>query len=305
MILVTGGTGHLGSELIPLLTARREAVRVLTRDPDRARQRLGAIAEFTPGDARNPSSLEPALGGVDTVVSAMTGFGPGGNGAGAIDYEANLNLIRAAEAAGVRRFVLMSMHGAAADHPMGLLRMKHRAELALRESQLDWTIVRPNPFMELWAGIVGDPIAKGGKATVFGGGNNQVNFNSVQDVARAVELALFDPSLSRAALDVGGPENLTFNELVRRIEAAAGRKAKVKHIPVAMMRMSRLLLRPFRPDIAGLIEAGIAFDTIDMSFDASELRSRFPGLARTHMDDVILERFSASKSRTTERMASG
>ncbi|TMF49818.1 MAG: NAD-dependent epimerase/dehydratase family protein, partial [Chloroflexi bacterium] len=54
MILVAGGTGHLGIELVPLLTARGIPVRVVTRDPDRARQRLGATPQLAKGDARNP-----------------------------------------------------------------------------------------------------------------------------------------------------------------------------------------------------------------------------------------------------------
>jgi uncharacterized protein YbjT (DUF2867 family) len=287
MILVAGGTGNLGIQLVPHLTAQGIPIRVLTRDPDRARQRLGETPQLARGDARNLQSLEAALKDVDVVVSAMSGFGPGAPGPRAVDYEGNLNMIRAAELAGVRRFVLVSMHGAAADHPMELVRMKHRAEEALRASRLDWVIVRPNVFMELWVEIVGGPIIKEGKATVFGRGDNPINFNSAKDVARFIELALFDPGLSRSILAVGGPENLTFNQLVGQIERAAGRKAVVKHVPVPMMRLLSLVMRTFKPDVAGLIGAGIAFDTLDMTFDATDLRRRFPQIELTRMADVL------------------
>src|SRR6266566_7557660 len=149
MILVAGGTGNLGIELVPYLGAQGIPVRVFTRDPDRARQRLGETPQFAQGDARNPQMLGAALEGVEAVVSAITGFGPGAPGPRAVDYEGNLNLIKAAEAAGVPRFVLVSMYGASADHSMELARMKYHAEEALRASRLDWVIVRPNPFMEL------------------------------------------------------------------------------------------------------------------------------------------------------------
>src|SRR5437016_13040637 len=109
MILVAGGTGHLGVELVPLLTARGIPVRVVTRDPDRARRRLGETPQLAKGDARNPHTLEAALNGVDAGGSAMTGFGPGASVPKAVDYVGNLNLIRAADAAGVRCFVHVTL----------------------------------------------------------------------------------------------------------------------------------------------------------------------------------------------------
>src|SRR5438477_9339898 len=261
MILVAGGTGRLGGELGPGPTARGVPVRVVAGGPDRARQRRGGTPHVAEGDARSPHTLEEALKGVDAVVSAMTGFGPGAPGPKAVDYEGNVNLIRAAEAAGVRRFVLVSIQGATADHAMELWRMKYRAEEALRASQLDWVIVRPNAYMELWAEIVAGPIFKDGKVTVFGRGDNPVNFNSAKDVASFVELALFDPDLSRTILSIGGPENLTLNQLVGQAERASGWKAAVKHAPLPMMRLMTLVMRPLKPDFAAMIQGGSALDT--------------------------------------------
>jgi uncharacterized protein YbjT (DUF2867 family) len=299
VILVAGGTGHLSGELIPRLMAGGTGVRILTRDPARARRRVGDSPELIEGDVRDPGSLEIAMRGVDAVVSAITGFGPGGDGPRTVDFEGNRNLIRAAEAEGVHRFVLLSMRGAAADHPMELARMKHRAEEALRASRLAWTILRPTPFMELWAGIVGDPIEKAVKATVFGSGDNAINFVAERDVARIVELVLTEPSFEGAVLDVGGPDNLSFNQLVQQIEAAAGRPAKVRHIPMPVMRLSALLTRPIRPDVAGMMQAGIGFATADMRFDAAEMHRRFPTIELTRIVDVVGQQFGRARARST------
>lgn len=287
MILVAGGTGHLGAELIPRLSSHGGGVRVLTRDLERARQRLGDGPEFARGDVRDPESLAAAMHGVDAVVSAVTGFGPGGSGPRLVDFDGNVNLIRAAESADVRRFVLLSMHDARADHPLELARMKCRAEDAVRASRLDWTIVRPTAFMALWAGIVGDPIVNKGKSMVFGKGDNPINFIAESDVAHFVELAIFDPDLNGAILEIGGPGDLTFNQVVQQIVVAAGRTAATKHVPLPVMRVAQLLLKPIKPDIAAMIRAGVAMDTMNMRFDATQLQRRFPQVQLTTLATVI------------------
>ena len=267
MILVAGATGHLGTALVEVLSARGERVRILTRNPERARALGVRDIEVMKGDVREPSSLAPALAGVDTVISAVTGFGPGGGGTEAVDLRGNTNLVAAAEAAGAGRFILVSIHGACADHPLALYRAKFAAEKRLRTSGMAWTIIRPTVFMELWAGIVGDSLIKGGKATVFGRGDNPINFVSVRDVARVIELAITGDQARGRTLDVGGPENITINQMVEVLAANTDRKAAARHIPLPALRVISTLLRPLRPDIAGLIQAAVLMDTADMTFD--------------------------------------
>jgi len=193
MILLAGGTGHLGGALLELPAVRGARIRVLSRHPSRAHVPAGV--ELVAGDVRVASSLPSALVDVDTVISAVTGFGPGGSGPRLVDLEGNRHLIAAAAAAGVKHFILVSIHGASSAHPMELYRAKFMAEQSLRESGLEWTIIRPTVFMELWAGIVGDSLIRSGTATVFGRGDNPINFVSVRDVARFIELAVVDRRL--------------------------------------------------------------------------------------------------------------
>jgi uncharacterized protein YbjT (DUF2867 family) len=271
MILLAGGTGHLGRALVPRLAACGMGVRTLTRDPSRARKSVGEGVEVVSGDVRVPASLTGALAGVDTVISAVTGFGPGGDGPRRVDFEGNANLIEAAEAAGVKHFILVSIHGAGSEHPMELYRAKFAAEQRLQESSLEWTIIRPTAFKELWAGIVGDPLLKSGTAVVFGRGDNAINFVSVHDVARCVETAVIDRELRGRTLEVGGPENLTLNRLVEIVAQSNGLQAKARHIPLAVLRVGATALRPFKPDIAGLLQAAVLMDTTDMSFDSADV----------------------------------
>lgn len=290
MILLSGGTGNLGPVLAKLLASRGIPLRILTRDTSRARARLAGNLELVTGDVRVASSLGPALVGVDTVISAVTGFGPGGDGPREVDFEGNQNLIAAAVSAGAKHFILVSIHGARADHPMNLYRAKFMAEERLQASVLDWTIVRPTAFMELWAGIVGDSLVKGGSATVFGRGQNPINLVSVEDVARFLELAVVDPTLRRTILDIGGPENLTLNDVVAIIATTNGLQPKARHIPVTALRAGALLVRPFRADLAGLIQASLLMDTADMSFDPAALEANYPQIRLTQLADIALAR---------------
>jgi uncharacterized protein YbjT (DUF2867 family) len=268
MILLAGGTGHLGTVLVARLAASGVGLRILSRDPSRARKSVAEGVEVVSADVRVPASLTAALADVDIVISAVTGFGPGGDGPRRVDFEGNANLIEAANAAGVKHFVLVSIHGASSRHPMELYRAKFMAEQRLRESRLEWTIIRPTVFKELWAGIVGDPLLKSGTAIVFGRGENPINFVSVHDVARCVEQDVIDQQLRGRIVEVGGPENLTLNQLVEIVAQRNGVPSKARHIPLAVLRLGATALRPFKPDIAGLLHAAVLMDTTDMSFDS-------------------------------------
>ena len=303
MILIAGGTGRLGGSLVGLLTIGGQQVRVLTRHPKRAQELSPRNVELVAGDVRDVTSLPPALAGVETVISAITGFGPGGDGPKAVDFLGNQNLIAAAEAAGARRFILVSINRAGPDHPMELNRMKFCAEQRLRTSRLDWTIIRPTVFMELWAGIIGGSGTEKRKTTLFGRGDNPINFVSAGTVARFVHLSLSDPRLRRAALDVGGPENLTMRNVGEILDTVHGRKTSVRRIPLPVMRIGARLIRPMRPDVARLLQAGVVMATGDMSFDPSHLHASYPEIPLTRLADVV--RHESAPSTPTQRPAAG
>jgi uncharacterized protein YbjT (DUF2867 family) len=226
--------------------------------------------------------------GVATVLSAIHGFAGEGNvSPRTVDWEGNMNLIRAAEGAGVSHFILVSISGASADHPMELFRMKYQAEQALQQSSLAWTIIRPTAYMELWASMIGEPLLKTGKTRVFGRGNNPINFVSVEDVARFVERAVTTETMRGEIVEVGGPENLTMNEVVAAFERESGKAGRISHIPLPMMRVMARVMVPVNAQVARQIEAGVVMDTTDSTFDSSETERRYPTIKPTRFEDVI------------------
>ena len=254
MIAVAGGTGRLGTVLVKRLAQRDLDVRILTRDPARARHLSGYAAEVVTCDVRDPVSVRSALRGSTTVVSAVHGFaGPGRVSPASVDRDGNANLVDTAATVGAE-VVLLSVVGASECNPMDLFRAKYAAEQHLRVSGVPWTIVRSTAFVELWAEIMKKPI-------VFGRGENPINFVSVDDVAAVVERAVVDCALRGRVIEVGGPQNLTFNELASLLQRLRGRPGVVRHVPRAVLRA----VAPF----ARQARAAIAMDTLDMTFDAS------------------------------------
>jgi len=294
MIMIAGGTGRLGTQLVQLLTARGFKVRILTREPERARHLQSDLVEIIKGDVRDPAAVQRAVTGAQTVISAIHGLdGTGTDNPRTVDWQGNSNLIKAAQAAGTEHFILVSVHGAAPDHPTELLRMKYMAEQELRASKLAWTIIQPTACMELWAQVIGEPLLKSGKTMVFGRGDNPMNFVSVSDVARFVQLAVIDPALRGKVVEVGGPQNMSMNQFAQTFQSVAGKPARIGHIPLPVMWIMSVLMRPFNPMMARKIASGVVMDTMEMSFDATESRRRYSSVPVTSLADVIGREYTA------------
>jgi uncharacterized protein YbjT (DUF2867 family) len=283
MIVVAGGTGRLGSLLATRFRARGEEVRVLSRRPEHA------------GDVRDAAAVDRAAAGARVVISAMSAFGMKGVSPREVDSDGNATLIAAAERHGVERFVLVSVLGASPEHPMELARMKHLAEEKLRQSKLSWTILRPAAFTETFQEVLCAPLLANGKTALFGRANNPINFVSVHDVARFVELAATDPALAGEAIDLGGPENLSLLELVDSFRTAVGVTGKVSHIPLTMMRFLSYAARPFNPTFARMVQGGVVMDTTNMTFDATALTKRFPGIPLTTASEVARRDYAGGR----------
>ena len=287
MIVVAGGTGTLGTRLVPRLAEQGLAVRVLTRDPARAQHLAGHGVQVVHGDVRDPGSIARALQGAGTVISAVHGFaGPGGVSPTSVDRDGNARLIDAAARTGAA-FVLVSVVGASPGHPVGLFRAKHAAEGTLRASGLPWTIVRATAFMETWGQIMARPLQASGKILVFGRGDNPVNFVSAADLAALVSQAATGPSLRGQILELGGPDNLTFNEVAVILQQATGRRGAVRHIPRPALQAMAWLTTAVKPALARQARAALAMDTIDMRFDPAATRQAFPGLPNTGMHSAL------------------
>lgn len=286
MILIVGASGRLGSVVVKHLLAQGKSIRVMTRNPLSLAHLKQQGAEIVNGDLRDRASLVSACQGVDQVLAAAHALaGKGDNNPRTVDDMGNRHLIDAAKAAGVKHFIFVSVQGASPASPLEFFRIKYRTEEYLRASGLNFTILRPGAYMELWDQMIGQPIREQGKTTIFGRGTNPINFVSVQDVARFVSIALDDLRARNAVLEVGGPENLTMNQVAEIFERASGRQAKKRHIPLPVMRVMSILMQLINPTMGRLIRNGIYMDTANLRYDMADTACVF-GIELTSLEEI-------------------
>ena len=289
MIVVGGGTGRLGSLVVRRLAAGGRPVRLMARGasvPFPADVHDGV--ERVRGDLASPPDCDKAVEGCSSVVFAASGFGLRRAGdPRSVDRDGAVRLIRAAVSAGVEYFVMMSMHGAAADAPLAFLRMKHAAEEALKSSGLDWTVIRIGPILEQFVEVVGAQLPAKGKALVLASGRAPITFTANADAAALVLQALADPALRGRSMEWGS-ETATLDGLAQAlIERPGG--GTVQRIPAAGLRVMSVAARPFSPFMARMARASLWMDSGAAEFDCAPARTEFPGIPVTGLASVLAQ----------------
>ena len=241
MILLTGATGTVGSALLRRLTADGRPVRALVRDG----QRLGdqrVRVQIALGDLADPPSFRNALRGVDTVVHLAASIRDQPRGSiEELNAVATLRLVRAAERAGVQRFVFFSALGATHHSRTRFFRAKALAEEAVEESELDTTVFRPSIIYapgDPWLTLL-DRLSRLPALPVSGEGDALYQPIWAEDVASAVMAGLASPGI----YELAGPELLSYDDIVRISLRAAGRRRRLLHLPLPVVRGSLEALR--------------------------------------------------------------
>ena len=297
MILVVGATGVVGGMISRGLLEEGKDVRVLVRRDSPSSQLvhqglatspeslIEAGAQPVHGDLRDRASLDAALKDIDTVISTANSAMRGGeDNPESVDLEGNQNLIEAARDAGVEHFVFVSLLGADPDHPVPFMRGKGQSESALRESGMVYTILAPTAFMEFWpAMVVGMPALQGRPVVLAGEGRRRHSFVSNRDVAAFVLAALENPAARNEHLAIGGPEPLTWLDVV----ATYGRVLD-RSIPVEFVAMREPV--PGLPDPMPEMMAGM--ETYDTALEMEETSRTF-GVPLTTLETFVREQVSS------------
>ncbi len=285
-MLVTGGTGTLGTLVTRRLLDTGHRVRIMTRNQMKADDLKKRGASIVKGDLRDVESLEFALRGVSTVISATHSMlGKGDAAVEIVDDEGVRSLIDESKKAGVEHFIFVSVLQAALDHPIDFWQAKARVERYLRDSGLSHTIVRPAGFMEMHAYVlIGKLVESGKRVVMFGSGNNPRNFVAAGDVAKMIVAATDDPRMRGEVVEIGGPENLTANQVAEIFARISGKKARMTHLPIAVGKVAAVAASKLHPGVSRVIRSAVLAETTDQTFDVSELVARYP-IKLTRLED--------------------
>jgi uncharacterized protein YbjT (DUF2867 family) len=248
-IVVTGGTGFIGREVVSrLLETPGDSIAVTTRDPAR-RDPWGGRVEKVQAFAGDPLSLGKAFTGADVVVHAIQfpnhPVEDPSSGRTYLEVDGKGTQVAAAVAKklGVRRFVYLSGAGAGQGRPQPWFQAKDMAEAAIRDSGMEHALLRPS-----W--IYGPADRSMSRFVTFvrylpvvpviGDGTTTVYPIYVKDVARCVAEAVRREDARDKALELGGPERLSMDEILHTVEKVLRRRRLLLHHPPALMKLLAL-----------------------------------------------------------------
>jgi NADH dehydrogenase len=240
MILLTGATGVVGSALLRRLTADGTPVRCLVRNPRKLGDQRVRV-QIALGDLANPGSFRNALRGVDTVIHLAAAIrDQPRTSIEEVNAVGTLRLVRAAEREGARRFLFFSAMNAGRHSRTRFFRAKALARQAVESSSLETVVFAPSivyapgdpwiTLLERFSYLPAIPISGSGRA----------HFQPIwaEDAADCVMAAIGSGGPRRRAFELAGPDTLSYDDIVRTALRAAGRRRRLLHVPLPLVKGS-------------------------------------------------------------------
>jgi len=245
-VLVTGGTGFVGPHVVHALRAHETPVRALVRDPARATRLAAWGVELVTGDVTDLSSLDAACEGVDAVVHLVAIIKGAPQDFERVMSEGTRNVVAAAQAAGVRRFVLASALGLdeRSKDAVPYYAAKWEMERAVRESGLEHVIFRPSFVFGRDGGVLPTfvRLARFAPVTpIVGPGRQRLQPIWIEDLAEYHRLAVTEQAAANRTFELGGPDAVSWNEFWERLKRVLGVRRPSVHVPFGAMRLQATL----------------------------------------------------------------
>ena len=243
-LLIVGATGTLGRQIARRALDEGYQVRCLVRNPRKAAFLKEWGAELVIGNVCTPSTLVPALAGVTAVIDAATARAADVSSFERVDWNGKVNLIQAAAEAKIDRFIFFSILGAENYPDVPLMEIKRCTELFLKESGLNYTILRPCGFMQGLVSQFAVPILEG-QPVWLTGESSPIAYMDTQDIAKFAIRALVVPETVNRTFPIAGNRAWSGKEIISLCERQSDKEAKVTTLPLGVIRAIRQTFRFF------------------------------------------------------------
>jgi uncharacterized protein YbjT (DUF2867 family) len=244
-VLLAGAAGQLGQALVVALCGKGHVVTAIDANTAPLVYHKGRLARLQQVDLQQAESLVGLCDGMDAVITTV-GIGRPQklDDYERIDYGGNLNLLHAAQKVGVKKFVYTSIHQVDSDRSIPMLNAKYKMEQEVKQSGLEWIIIRPcGYFTDIWRTFMQS--AKAGKMTLVGK-NNPAKFNPIH-TADLAEWIVNNLNASGLIQSIGGPEDFTYREITQMCFDLLGKPAQINEMSVDAFDTFLAIMRIVKP----------------------------------------------------------
>ena len=234
-LLIIGGTGTLGRQIVLQALTKGYKVRCLVRNFRKASFLKEWGVELVYGDLTRPETIPPCLKGITAIVDASTSRADELDALKEVDWNGKLYLIKAAKAAKIKRFIFFSAQNAEQFTNIPLMKVKSGIETKLKQSGIPYTIFRLTGFYQGLIEQYAIPILENLPIWVTNE-NTYISYMDTQDIAKFCLRSLQIPKTINQTFFLSGSKGWVSSEIINLCEQLAGQKAKVQKIPLFLLK---------------------------------------------------------------------
>ena len=235
-LLIIGGTGTLGRQIVLQALTKGYKVRCLVRNFRKASFLKEWGVELVYGDLTRPETIPPCFIGISAVIDASTGRSTDLDSLKQVDWNGKLSLIEAAKAANVQRFIFFSAQNVEQFENIPLMKLKYGIEQKLKESNIPHTIFRLTGFYQGLIEQYAIPILENLPIWVTNE-NTSIAYMDTQDIAKFALRSLQIPQTSNQTFFLSGLKSWVSLEIISLCEQLAGQKAKIQRVPLIILKL--------------------------------------------------------------------
>ena len=237
-VLILGGTGTLGSQIVRKALDEGYEVRCLVRNLRKAKFLREWGADLIKADLTKPETLTGTLDGIKVLIDASAARPSEPIPLKEIDLVGKLNLIRAAEVARINHFISFSILNNEKHLNIPSMKIKNLIEERLKNSSIDYTIFRIPAFFQGLNGQYANPLLEDNPILVING-SSSIPYIDTEDVAKLTIKALGVPSTKNKTFKLFGPKTWNSLDILELCEKLSGQKAKTRNFPVPLIKISK------------------------------------------------------------------